>query len=840
MRFSSWAYYRRCDANKMFSLCHSRAARGGADERGVEACHDDDVPIDDEFSASKAQTTMSLDIKDISFDVGERSSGQGRKGRGKKGKQATRGTSGDGPGIGGLFGADTASPATRSILWPDGGRGHVAAAAGSASGRVSSARPIAAAAHSSHTASSASDAMSHGGKGGNLLGMAIPTTSGAAGKTAVSVSGRVAALARRRGRVRILKPAVALPHVPAEVWREIARVELLHEARKTAKKRAKAAAATMTEGLEWLGTGDAGGADELSVAVLGHVDSGKSTIIGHTLALCGLVGRREMQSNAAGSEAAGKGSFAHAWAMDRGEEERERGITIDVSVTRVIAGAGVQAGAPGFGTSVEAASAAAGLDVPCAGVKAGEASAMLPLGGRALCILDAPGHSSLVSGAVAAAAHADIALLVLPATVGEFETAIAGGGTAREHCIAARALGLSRLVVAVNKMDTVGWSEDRFEEIKAATTALLCDGLQVSPNSVLFLPLCGMAGQNIATTLAEAAAAADPATAASSASAGAASELTEAARWYTVESMLAVGAKLGSTGLVALPGTSSRSGLGSRGLTLLEALRCVRPATPKDLQECVKPLRLSVSDVFANEAVGIGGTVVVGRIASGWVCPRMPVVALPGAMGARTASVRAVRPAGAARPEEVGVAFAGQTVELVLGGVPEDMLLRAGSVLAWPSHPIATAMEVKCRIDVLPAAVVGSRGTSGLAPAASAAASAAGSAAGSWDDAPADSGCGFRVPPLLPIAVGSRLRMHGLTVDADCTVTRLLAVVGKDNTVLKHRPRVLKQGQRALVRIRFESRVPIEAAKHHKRIGKFLLRQGARNAAAGTVLRVYK
>ena len=96
------------------------------------------------------------------------------------------------------------------------------------------------------------------------------------------------------------------------------------------------------------------------------------------------------------------------------------------------------------------------------------------------------------------------------------------------------------------------------------------------------------------------------------------------------------------------------------------------------------------------------------------------------------------------------------------------------------------------------------------------------------------------MPPLLPIATGSRLRMHGMSVDTACTVTCILALLDKDDAVVKHRPRVLKQGQRAIVRVRFESPVPIEAVKHQKRIGRFLLRQGSRSAATVTRLRVYK
>ncbi len=64
-------------------------------------------------------------------------------------------------------------------------------------------------------------------------------------------------------------------------------------------------------------------------------------------------------------------------------------------------------------------------------------------------------------------------MLVINATTGEFETGFESGGQTREHSVLVRALGITRLIVAVNKMDTVGWSQERFRTISDRLSAFL-------------------------------------------------------------------------------------------------------------------------------------------------------------------------------------------------------------------------------------------------------------------------------------------------------------------------------------------------------------------------------
>ncbi|KAJ1555406.1 HBS1-like protein, partial [Nowakowskiella sp. JEL0078] len=192
----------------------------------------------------------------------------------------------------------------------------------------------------------------------------------------------------------------------------------------------------------------------LNLVVVGHVDAGKSTIMGHLLYLLGEVSDRVMKKHERDSTKAKKSSFQFAWVLDECEEERERGITMDIAITH-------------FETT-----------------------------SRKFTLLDAPGHRDFIPNMISGAAQADVALLVVDATVGEFETGFGVGGQTREHALLVRSLGVLQIVVAVNKMDMAEWSKKRFDEIQGVVSTFLI-GAGFKKDKIRFVPCSGFSSVNL-------------------------------------------------------------------------------------------------------------------------------------------------------------------------------------------------------------------------------------------------------------------------------------------------------------------------------------------------------
>lgn len=186
------------------------------------------------------------------------------------------------------------------------------------------------------------------------------------------------------------------------------------------------------------------------------MDAGKSTLMGHLLYLLGYVDSKTISKYERDSKAIGKDSFHFAWVLDGGDEERQRGVTIDV-------------GCGYFSTE-----------------------------NRAVTLLDAPGHKDFIPNMISGAAQADAAILVVDSSIGEFERGFQGDGhyhgQTKEHSHVARALGISYMIVAINKLDTVNWDESRFNYIKSELETFL---KRAGFKDVFFVPISGLKGDNL-------------------------------------------------------------------------------------------------------------------------------------------------------------------------------------------------------------------------------------------------------------------------------------------------------------------------------------------------------
>lgn len=246
--------------------------------------------------------------------------------------------------------------------------------------------------------------------------------------------------------------------------------------------------------------------------VIGHVDAGKSTLMGRLLYDLKVVDQRTIDRYRKEAESMGKSSFALAWVLDQGSEERARGVTIDIAMNK-------------FETEK-----------------------------TSFTILDAPGHRDFIPNMIAGASQADFAVLVIDSSTGSFESGLKG--QTKEHALLVRSMGVQRIIIVINKLDTVGWSEERFLEISNQISAFLTAAGFLAKN-ITFIPASGLNGDNIARRSTE-----------------------PAAVWY-------------------------------KGPTLVEELENSQPAK----RSLSKPLRMTISDIFRG---GIQNPLsVAGRIESG-------------------------------------------------------------------------------------------------------------------------------------------------------------------------------------------------------------------------------
>merc|ERR1712159_735829 len=192
----------------------------------------------------------------------------------------------------------------------------------------------------------------------------------------------------------------------------------------------------------------------MSIVVIGHVDSGKSTTTGHLIYKCGGIDKRVVEKFEKEAAEMGKGSFKYAWVMDKLKSERERGITIDIALWK-------------FSSPK-----------------------------RHYTVIDAPGHRDFIKNMITGTSQADAAILICASGVGEFEAGIGKQGQTREHALLAFTLGVKQMIIGCNKMDAVDYAESRYSEIKKEMLTFV-KKVGYNPAKVQCIPISGFNGDNM-------------------------------------------------------------------------------------------------------------------------------------------------------------------------------------------------------------------------------------------------------------------------------------------------------------------------------------------------------
>jgi elongation factor 1 alpha-like protein len=364
--------------------------------------------------------------------------------------------------------------------------------------------------------------------------------------------------------------------------------------------------------------------------------------------------------------------------MDTGSEERERGVTVDIAQHH-------------FSTD-----------------KADFA------------ILDAPGHRDFVPNMIGGASMADLAVLVVDAN--QLESGMKG--QTREHILLAKACGLKKVIVAVNKLDATmpTWDERVFEKVKSEISRFL-HSAGFAPENIAFVPCSGLNGQNVVKP--------------------APSEGNTA--WVTKTSH-----------------------------TLLQELE-LSASADGDEAAVNAPLRMQIADVFRGSIQN--PLSVSGRITSGNVQVGDSVMIQP---SGETAVVKAIEVGN----ETKDWAVAGQLCTLHLTEI-DPQHLRAGDILCSADKPVSVIKKLVAQVVALES--------------------------------------------LLPQGVDLHLgRLHGAG-----HITTLITIVDAKGEVVKQKPRVVKAGQRANIKVALDEGVPLGAGD------RIVLRANGNTVAAGKIERVW-
>mmetsp|Transcript_6073 Transcript_6073/g.18351 ORF Transcript_6073/g.18351 Transcript_6073/m.18351 type:complete len:577 (+) Transcript_6073:186-1916(+) len=341
------------------------------------------------------------------------------------------------------------------------------------------------------------------------------------------------------------------------------------------------------------GSGD--GKKHVNVVFIGHVDAGKSTMAGCILWVTGNIDERTMERYEREAKQLSRESWKYAYALDTTEQERSKGKTEEC----------------GRATFVTAT--------------------------KKWTILDAPGHKNFVPHMIGGTSQADVAILVISARRGEFETGFEKGGQTREHAMLAKTCGVRSLLVAINKMDDTTiitpdgqWSEERFNECRTKLTPFLKQ-VGWKPGDLVWLPVSGFTECNIKDKVPE-----------------------SVCPWY-------------------------------KGESLLDTLENLSP--PERLLNA--PVRMPVFEKFKEMSIFIMGKVESGVLRVGTKYILMPAKS--------TVNVEDIQ---LETGDNLKTAEPGDNVRLKIKGIEEENI-KVGSVLCSEDSPILAATQFEVQLMIL-------------------------------------------------------------------------------------------------------------------------------------------
>lgn len=340
--------------------------------------------------------------------------------------------------------------------------------------------------------------------------------------------------------------------------------------------------------------------EHLNLVFIGHVDAGKSTLSGNILYLTDNVDQRTIEKYEREAKERNRESWFLAFIMDTNEEERAKGKTVEVGRAQ--------------------------FDTP----------------EKRFTVLDAPGHKNYVPNMIMGASQADVGVLVISARKGEFETGFERGGQTREHAMLAKTLGVSYLVVVINKMDdpTVKWDKTRFDECVNKIRPFLRSCGYTIKREVKFIPISGLTGANVKDEVSK----------------------TDCPWWSQ-----SVAKAENNTDVPTLIG-------------LLNSLE-MQDRRPED------PVRVPVLDRYSDR-----GTIAMGKVESGTVRPGQKVVLMPTRTTCKIDAVWANEtPVAAARP--------GENVLLKLSNCGTEDVLKGFVICTDP--PCRAVNRIICLLSLL-------------------------------------------------------------------------------------------------------------------------------------------